>query len=282
MKQETQISVLPTEEVAKSLQDVVLSVTGVEGLQGFQRAYMMAQGIKKLKELLTPEYMEPIMQLQGSRLGFRTDKDIIDGKPGPGYSMEVVKMCVIEAVLNGYEVTGNQFNIIAGNMYPTKEGIGSKLNKFAGLKQQIVIGLPRMNNEGTSAAVEANIKWSINGQSNEQIVPIPIRVNRMMGLDAVIGKSTRKARAWLLGQITGTEVTDGEVEDAEHKVISSKNTNDKGKNQSEEEIETQRWEAMIKESSTVEELEFFNQQIPESLREKYNERKQQLSKNTAK
>ena len=54
MNKEKSLAVMPTEELAQRLQDVVLSVTGVEGLNGFKKAYMMAEGIQKLKELLTP------------------------------------------------------------------------------------------------------------------------------------------------------------------------------------------------------------------------------------
>lgn len=253
-----ELAVMPTEEVAQRLQDVVLSVTGTEGLNGFKKAYMMAEGIQKLKDLLTPQYMAPIMQLQGSKLGFRTDKDKNqDGSPGLGYSMEIVKDCIIEAVLNGLQVTGNQFNIIAGNMYPTKEGTGYILNNFKGLKYQLVCSLPRTNNDNTSAAVEVTIKWTLRGESFEEVVPIPIKINKFMGVDAIIGKATRKGRAWLISRITGSEITDGDVEDATHTVVQ----NDKTK-VSDEEIEAQRWMALIKDASTIEELEFFRGSLP--------------------
>ncbi|MFK5282891.1 hypothetical protein ACI3PL_25325, partial [Lacticaseibacillus paracasei] len=80
------------------------------------------------------------MALQGNRLGFKTDKD----KSG-GYPESVVKNCLIEAVLLGIQPTGNQFNIIAGNMYPTKEGCGYLLNNFKGLSYNLVCSLPRIN-----------------------------------------------------------------------------------------------------------------------------------------
>jgi len=39
-------------------------------------------------------------------------------------------------------------------------------------------------------------------------------------VDALIGKATRKGRAWLLGNLTGIEVPEGEISDST--VISSK------------------------------------------------------------
>lgn len=40
-----------------------------------------------------------------------------------------------------------------------------------------------------------------------------------MGTDAVIGKATRKARAWLFSKLTGMEVGEGDVQDIDHKVV---------------------------------------------------------------
>lgn len=277
------MALVPTEELAQKLQDVVLSVTGTEGLNGFKKAYMMAEGIKQLKELLTPEYMAPIMQLQGSKLGFRTDKDLNkDRTKGPGYPMEVVKDCIIEAVLNGLEVTGNQFNIIAGNCYPTKEGCGAILNKFPGLKYQIILSLPRTNatasSAATSAAVDALIKWTLNGEQNQETIPIAVKMDAYTSLDAVNGKATRKARAWLISRITGSEITDGEVEDATATVMSSKTKETKV---SDEEIESQRWIALFKDASTVEELEFYSMDLPEQMKGEFEKRMNEL-KNTVK
>src|SRR5690606_34273734 len=112
-------------------------------LQGFERAYLVATAIGQLKELLTPEYMAPIMQLQGNKLGFLSNKDKTGGYPEP-----IVKNALIEATLMGLEPYGNQWNLIAGNMYPTKEGIGSILNKWNGLDYTIIPGIPEVRPDG--------------------------------------------------------------------------------------------------------------------------------------
>ena len=200
--------------IARKLNDSVSTVIGQHHMQGFERAYLIAEATAKLKTLLTPEYMKPIMQLQGSRLGFKSDKV---------YAETVVKDCLIEAVLTGLQPHGNQFNIIAGNMYPTKEGLGYLLANFKGLSYQIISELPRINSSSTSAAIVMNIKWRINGgPQNEDKIELPIKMNQYMGTDAVIGKATRKARAWLYSTITGSEITDGEVEDMDSKVMKEK------------------------------------------------------------
>lgn len=205
---------METTEVTKKLDQSVLSVIGSKTLLGFEKANKVAQAVSDLKTLLTNEYMAPIMNLQGNKLGFRTDKD----KNG-GYTVDVVKNCLIEAVLMGLQPTGNQFNIIAGNMYPTKEGCGYLLNNFKGLSYKIVCGLPKVNQDKTSAAVDVNITWKLNGEEKTEVVPIPIKIDQYASVDSIIGKATRKGRAWLLSVVSGVEVTDGEVEDVKHTVV---------------------------------------------------------------
>lgn len=197
------------QEVIKKLDSSVLAVIGNAALQGFEKAHVVSNAINELKTLLTDEYMRPIMALQGNKLGFRTDKD----KSG-GYPIEVVRNCLIEAVLLGLQPTGNQFNIIAGNTYPTKEGCGYLLNNFPGLKYDLVVSIPRVNEQKTGAAVEVTINWTINnGEKNSKVVPIAIKMDQYTSVDSIVGKATRKGRAWLLSAISGTEVTDGDVQD---------------------------------------------------------------------
>jgi hypothetical protein len=237
-------------EIIQKLDNSVLSVIGSKALQGFEKAHVVSTAINELKSLLTDEYMKPIMALQGNKLGFRTDKD----KNG-GYPIDVVRNCLIEAVLMGLQPTGNQFNIIAGNTYPTKEGCGYLLNNFEGLTYEIICGLPRINNDKTSASVDAAISWRLNGQDNEKTVPIPIKMDSYTSVDAVIGKATRKARAWLLSRISGVELVDGEVEDVQHKVISTKHK------KSAEEHQAERLIILLQSAATVEELQGYKGQF---------------------
>jgi len=197
-------------EIAIQLNNAVGSVLNQTNLQGFERAYATAKSIEVLKGLLSPEYMAPIMQLQGNRLGFKSDKD----KSG-GYPVEIVKNCLIEAVLMGLQPYGNQFNIIAGNTYPTKEGLGHVLNNWSGLKYSLICGVPRPQQDGKSAIIDVNIKWSLNGKDSSETIPIAVKMDAYTSVDALVGKATRKGRAWLLGAISGMEITDADVEDAE-------------------------------------------------------------------
>lgn len=213
-------------DIAQKLNDSVLSVIAADSVDGFKKAFLIAEATKELKSLLNSEYMSPIMELQGSKLGFKTDRDLINGSKGPGYPEEIVKGCLIEAVLTGVQPFGNHFNIIAGNCYITKEGFGYLLQNYKGLYYEITFELPRISTEKNSAAVVALVEWNIaregfNNVKKTKRLDLPIKVNQYMGADAVIGKATRKARAWLYNTITGSEIGDGDVTDIEAKVVSS-------------------------------------------------------------
>lgn len=197
-------------EIAKRQDDIVLSVIGEKNINGFHKAYLMASAIDSLTLLLTPDYMAPIMKLQGTKLGFRTDKD----KNG-GYDMNVVRRCLIEAVFYGLQPCGNQFNIIAGIMYPTKEGLEYKANTMPGLWYSIVLGVPKVNQEKTSALFDnVRIKWALNGEEKrEETIEIPLKIDAYASVDSMQGKAKRKSLAWMLAAITGESVTDGDVTD---------------------------------------------------------------------
>lgn len=239
------------------LQDSVSSVVLAEQLQGFEKAYLVASAAGELKKLLNDEYMKPIMALQGNRLGFKTDKD----KTG-GYSLEIVKNCLIEAVLMGVQPCGNQFNIIQDNCYLTKEGLGYLLKKIQGLSYDITFELPRVNSQKDGAAISANIEWTLNGIKKTKTFEIPVKMNSFMGTDAVIGKATRKARMWLYDTITGSEIPEGDAFDPE---------TPKGFNTSREQApetvakENERFALMVDDCKTLAELETLRDSISNDI-----------------
>ena len=140
---------------------------------GFQKAFVVSSAIKIIKEQLTDDYMQPIMSLQGSSLGFKTDQDTIkvkEGnnwitKKGPGYPVEIVKECLMEATFLGLEVTNNQFNIIGGNMYPTREGFELLLDKIKGLKKNFTYTNISQPSGQKVANVKVRIDWQFEGEA---------------------------------------------------------------------------------------------------------------------
>lgn len=169
----------------------------------FKQMFTLAQGVQALQQALTPELMAPIMALQNKALGFRCDKN---------YPVDVVKDALIEATIRGLQPTGNEFNIIGGRCYITKEGFGRLLANIPGLRYMITPGIPKMSHQG--AETPGNVTWTYNGEKHTEILVFPIKVIPGQGADAILGKYVRKARAWLYAQVTGMELGEGDVNDS--------------------------------------------------------------------
>jgi hypothetical protein len=179
----------------------------------FESAIMLADAINQLKAMLTHEVMAPIMALQGTPLGFRTDKDSTGG-----YPVEVVRDAFIEAVLKGFKVVGNEMNIIAGRGYITREGFEGALSRlgrkgfFTDFKD--TYSVPRIVSD-SEAIVTASASWKWKGIVGKiENAQFSIRMNKGMGADGAIGKAKRKLKARVYERITGTCVTEGDTTDA--------------------------------------------------------------------
>ena len=92
--------------------------------------------INKLEAVLTDEVMDKVfMPLMNKKIGFMTDRnpnrpDKRTGIAPKPYSRDVVRTCIIDAATYGLMPVGNQFNIISGTMYATKEGFTALLAKI--------------------------------------------------------------------------------------------------------------------------------------------------------
>lgn len=150
------------------------------------KALIVARSVQQFRRLLSDAVMADIMQLQNSPLGFKTDNR-------EGYGRDVVRDCVVQAFMRGLRVTGNEINIIAGNLYVTKEGFERLLAELDGLTGlKIQIGVPATTEGG--ALVPARAEWLWHGVADSITwekeattdYRIPIRVNKAMGIDAIV------------------------------------------------------------------------------------------------
>lgn len=190
-------------------------------------AIRQAAAMQTLRELLTPEVMAPIVAMQGSPLGFLTDKD----KDG-GYGVDVVRDCAIEAIGRGAACTGNRFNIISGRCYLTKNHFNEMLDQAIGPERwRMVHGLPKIQRgtvtrkeRGTGktiqfegvlgATVDTLVKWmDKSGEWQEETLTHAIKGDDWATADSYTGKADRKCGAWLLAKVTGERVPEGEVDE---------------------------------------------------------------------
>jgi len=185
------------------------------------KAMIQAQGLGMLKDTLTDDVMGVIRRMEGSPLGYKTDRDSSErGR----YSNEEIRDALIEGRLRGFRFVGNEINVIGGNFYATQAGLRRIINDHPGIANLKLSPSRPMFAKLPDGKLDENVKcvsyvasfkfnpnWRDAGKAeawqDEQIVcdivrdaagkpirdeRIPVKLNRGMGDDAVVGKATRK------------------------------------------------------------------------------------------
>ena len=175
-------------------------------------AFSVVNIITSLQNALTDEVMGKFfMPLMNRKIGFLTDRT---GKPNrngqtlPLYPVSTVRDCLIDAICLGLLPTGNQFNIIAGNMYPTKEGY-TKLLKDMGVKYIIEKGMDQSKNDAI-ALIPCKISYTYNGEKASYTLLATVKKDSYSSSDQLRGKAERAAKKSLYEYITGTDYGDAD------------------------------------------------------------------------
>lgn len=207
----------------EDLDRIAAGVVTIVDKSGFAAAFATAKAVKDLKSSLEP-YREHVEALANSPLGFLTDRDPAKGKPG--YGWEVIRDCSVEAALRGVQLVGNQWNIISGRTYITQSGYAWLLKKLEGFADfKPCIGCPQI--KGDEAVVRCKASWIYKGvkesigADDADPLSFSIRVNAGMGADAVVGKARRKLLKAVYERVTGSETSDGEVDNAHFESVPS-------------------------------------------------------------
>jgi len=176
----------------------------------------LARSMQQLRELLTPDIMQDVMALQNTALGFDTDRPN-NQHPQP-YGVDVVRDCCITALLSGFQLTGNQWNIISGRFYPALRGCEARVQEWPGLHDLVLdLAVPVTGQAGALVAGTCTFKVDDrayrvdasqadpNGATAEERIDtrIAVRVNKGMGADAILGKARRKMLWRVLQRLTG-------------------------------------------------------------------------------
>ncbi len=172
----------------------------------FRKASIMAKVLIGMKKLLTDAIMSDVMALQGTHLGFKTDRD-----DKQGYPIAAVREVLTHALIMRLRVTGNEWNIIASRLYVTVEGWKRLCGEVDGVSNiEIDIGVPTKGSEET-ALVACKAKWLQHGEvrtieclkTDACDGRIPVKVNQYLGVDAMIGKARSKLYKRAYERMTG-------------------------------------------------------------------------------
>lgn len=214
MEQTQTNNILPATVVA-AREQFELACKEAQGLQiinNFGAAFQAVNVVSLLRQALTDEVMDAVfMPLMNTKIGFLTDRN---GRPNsrgqvkPTYTKEIVRDCVIDAVAIGLLPTGNQFNIIAERMYPTKEGYTALLRKL-GVKYFIDVSFDKSQTQGF-AEIPCKISYQYNGEKNGFSIVATVKKDDYSSPDQLRGKAERRAKKALYEYITGCDFGDAD------------------------------------------------------------------------
>lgn len=182
-------------------------------VSNFGAAFTAVNVIALLREAMTDEVMDKVfMPLMNTKIGFLTDRNgraRSGGRaPLPLYTRDIVRDCIIDAVTIGLLPTGNQFNIIAERMYPTKEGYTSLLRKL-GVKYFIDTSYDKGQTQNF-AEIPCKINYEYNGEKNGFSIIATVKKDDYSSHDQLRGKAERKAKKALYEYITGCDFGDAD------------------------------------------------------------------------
>lgn len=194
------------------------SLAALAHLEHLERAITIAQGVQEMRAALAP-LMPAIMPLMNTPLGFLTDKDPKKGYRGDPYPAEVVVDCVAEALMRGFHVAGNEFNIIAGKFYGAQQGYKRLVEEIPGLTNLDYSISPPFLQAGRTCC-HCRASWQYEGVARElkdnrgkpgMIFAVVTHGNE--GPDNPRGKCERKMFKAIYELVTGTHFTESNVED---------------------------------------------------------------------
>lgn len=175
-------------------------------------AFQAATVVVKLRQVLTDEVMKAVfMPLMNTKVGFLTDKPGYDRKTGevkPTYGIDTVRDAIIDAAFLGLLPTGNQFNIISGAMYPTKEGFTHLLKKIK--VKYFISKTPLPDSSPSCANVACKVSYEHMSEVKSFTVNVPIKKDSYSSMDQIMGKAERKAKKTLYEYITGCDLGDAD------------------------------------------------------------------------
>lgn len=227
------LSEVQIEDAENKIQKVVeaCDVIKLSEMTAIKQAVTLAKGLQALRNVFTPQLVNTVfMPLQGTTLGFLTDKD-----NEQGYNDITVRACWIQGCLWGLHPINNEMNIIAAKPYAAKNGLERKVREAT---RGLIIrpGVPIVaQGLDKTALVPMRAEWMI-GDKRQTLVKdlgsidgkpfderYAIRVNNGMGPDAIIGKAFRKVYRDILAMIVNGVIKyeDGDVTDTTGEVMTA-------------------------------------------------------------
>lgn len=174
-------------------------------MQEFEKSLYYAHYLIEIKKSFTDDVMELIRSLMNTNIGFKTDRNPLMSRGVTPYNDEVIINCAVQAMMHGLRIHGNEFNIIGGNFYVTKEGleriVPSNPNLEEELNTSIESAAPNEKSGNWLIVYQYSYKLKSRAKVNKSLkVIVKGRLKNSkdsekefeIPLDAVLGKAKRK------------------------------------------------------------------------------------------
>lgn len=130
------------EQLTSQLAQIQTEVNTLSKNNSLVSCLSAANAMYLLDQVLTDDVVRTyFLPLMNTRAGFLTDRNPDKTKAGEQpkapYSIKEVRACLKDAILKGLLPVGNQFNILFGSVYITREGYTALLSKM-GVKHRII------------------------------------------------------------------------------------------------------------------------------------------------
>lgn len=198
--------------------------------EGFGKTLAIATGLVAIQEAMTDETVAVLKALEGTDVGFKTDKD----HQASGYDAQTIKACAVRALLNGAYLHGNEFNIIAGGCYLTQQYYLRKLREYPNVSDvQIDIDIPCV--DSSRPAVQNNHTMLVGGYACCKVdgtrVEIYARESTKFGdqrmavsaykadIDQAQGKAKKRLAQRLFERIAGVDISEDSESDGSVLVV---------------------------------------------------------------
>ena len=187
-------------------------------------AMIQVQAYKALEDAISPEILRDFRLMENTERGFKTDRVAgtrdKSGNAVQPYSDQVIKRVIIGALSKGARLIDNEFNVIAGNLYLTKNFYMPRVKRFPGLTElKILWGVPSQSGSGKGWLYPAKASWKLNGrpdsieclQTKDFDSRIVVRGYESSSVDEIRGKAEAKLYRWIFERVSGINIEAAET-----------------------------------------------------------------------
>lgn len=172
----------------------------------YEKSIAYGHYLTEIKNQIVGKPLEIIKSLMNTGIGFKTDRP--NSKDNTVYPDEIIKNCVVQAIMHGLRIHGNEFNILGGNFYATKEGLDRIVHNNPLLEEKVKEKIKAFIQSDKTGIWAFTFEYSYKLKGEQKTTEeVTVYVKGKMGnydipFDAVMGKAKRKLYKTVYNEMT--------------------------------------------------------------------------------